>query len=92
MLGSERSRPGTPDEGQDCTQCDQGAHEGDLEGVLLQAADLGASQVVVREAGRLQIAILRRYRYWTRTRARLLAIEILEEDLDDLFARQPSLH
>ena len=69
-----------------------GSLQGDLEGVLLQAADLGASQVVVREAGRLQIAILRRYRYWTRTRARLLAIEILEEDLDDLFARQPSLH
>ncbi len=66
--------------------------ENDLEQVLLQAADLGASQVVVREAGRLMVAVLRRNRYWTPSRARLLAIEILEEHLDDLLDQQSSTH
>ncbi len=66
--------------------------EGDFENVFLQADDLGVSQIVVRDARRLLVAILRRYRYWTSTRARLLAIEILEEHLDDLLDQQPSLH
>jgi hypothetical protein len=66
--------------------------EDELEGIFLQANDLGVSQVVVHEAGRLLVGILRRYRYWTPTRARLLAIEILEEHLDDLLDEPPATH
>jgi hypothetical protein len=44
--------------------------------------DLGATQIFACRPGLLQIGILGQNRYWTRTRARLLALDILQhEDL-----------
>jgi hypothetical protein len=51
---------------------------------LFQRADReGASQILLvqPQQGRLLLGILRQYRYWTPTRARLAALEILEEHL-----------
>ncbi len=54
--------------------------------IFRQADSLGASQIVIPdpETKSLAIAILRQYRYWTSTRARLLALEILEEHLEKI--------
>lgn len=53
--------------------------------VLGLADEQGASQVVAPfDDGRLLIAILRQYRYWTPSRARLCVLEILEEFLSHL--------
>ncbi len=54
--------------------------------VFARADSSGASQIVIPdpEAGCLLVAILRQYRFWTPTRARLLALEILEEHLEDM--------
>ena len=53
--------------------------------VLPLADDTGASQVFMRlERGGLLIGLRNQYRYWTRTRARLLAAEIAIRHLDTL--------
>ncbi|MEP7010799.1 MAG: N-6 DNA methylase [Acidobacteriota bacterium] len=54
---------------------------------LFRMADAeGASQILLvqPERGRLLLAIFREYRYWTPTRARLAALEILHENLGEL--------
>lgn len=54
---------------------------------LFQRADReGSSQIrlIQERQGRLLLGILREYRYWTPTRARLMALEILEGDLGAL--------
>jgi len=54
---------------------------------LLGEADrVGASQIVVPDptTHRIVLGVLRRYRYWTPSRARLLALEILAEHLSTL--------
>lgn len=58
----------------------------DLTSLLRRADEQGASQLVVSDPGgrRLLIAVLRQYRYWTPTRARLCALELLEEHLGTL--------
>lgn len=54
--------------------------------LFLRANKEGASQIrmLQPERGRLLLCILREYRYWTPTRARLTALEILEEHLGEL--------
>jgi hypothetical protein len=42
----------------------------------------GCSRVVVREKGRLLVGIIGQYRYWTLSRARLCALDILRHHLD----------
>ena len=54
----------------------------DLQSVYSLADEQGASRVIVPLAkGRLLIAVLRQYRYWTPTRARLCVLEVLDEHL-----------
>ena len=51
--------------------------------VLPLADDTGASQVLMRLAGNgLLVALRNQYRYWTKTRARLLSADIVREYLD----------
>ncbi|MCB9796150.1 MAG: N-6 DNA methylase [Alphaproteobacteria bacterium] len=54
--------------------------------LLAEATAHGASQLVLPDRSRpvLRVALLRRYRYWTPTRARLLALEILDRHGDHL--------
>jgi len=60
----------------------------DLDPLLEEADRRGASQLVIVEPGRrLRIAILRQYRYWTPTRARLCALEVVQEHLEHLDRR-----
>ncbi|MGE3752765.1 MAG: N-6 DNA methylase [Planctomycetota bacterium] len=57
--------------------------------LLLQAADdIGASQVVVsiEQPPMVLVGLLDSYRYWTRTRARQLALTIVHQHLDALIA------
>ncbi len=54
---------------------------------LFQRADReGASQIrlIQPKRGRLLLGILREYRYWTPSRARLTALEIVEENLGEI--------
>ncbi len=52
-----------------------------LSRLLAEASSLGASEVVVhgRQPGQVWLGILRQRRYWTRTRARLAAVTLLQE-------------
>ncbi|MFL6547026.1 MAG: type I restriction endonuclease subunit M, partial [Candidatus Udaeobacter sp.] len=53
--------------------------------ILPLADDTGASQVFMKlDNGGLLIGIRNQYRYWTRTRARLLAAEIIRKHLDTI--------
>jgi len=56
------------------------AESGDL---VTVADDLGSTQVFVCQPGMLHIGILGQNRYWTRTRARLLALDLLQRE--DMF-------
>lgn len=57
----------------------------ELRSIYRSADEQGASRVIAPlPTGRLLIAVLRQYRYWTPTRARLCAIEILDEHLGHL--------
>ncbi len=47
-----------------------------------EANKTGCSRVIVHEKGRLLIGMIGQYRYWTLTRARLCALEILRHYLD----------
>ncbi len=46
------------------------------------ANETGCSRVVVHEKGRLLVGIIGQYRYWTLSRARLCALDILRHHLD----------
>lgn len=52
--------------------------------LLDHADELGATEVVVHEDDRLLLGILREGRYWTESRARLCAIDLLERRFDHL--------
>ena len=53
--------------------------------VLPLADDTGASQVVMEhDGGGLLIGLRNQYRYWTSTRARLLAADIVRDDLEKI--------
>jgi hypothetical protein len=60
--------------------------------LFLRADREGASQIrmIQPERGRLLLCLLREYRYWTPTRARLTALEILEEHLEALLGAHES--
>jgi len=62
-------------------------HSSFVEKVLAEADEKSASQLVVVDSSRhcLLLAILRQYRYWTPTRARLCALEILHHHSGVLF-------
>lgn len=62
-------------------------HSSFVEKVLAEADEKSASQLVVVDSSRrcLLLAILRQYRYWTLTRARLCALEILHHHSEILF-------
>ncbi|MBC2716592.1 MAG: N-6 DNA methylase [Desulfobacteraceae bacterium] len=51
--------------------------------IIEQANKTGCSRVVVHDKGRLVIGIIGQYRYWTLSRARLCALDILRHHLDD---------
>ncbi|MGH9932557.1 MAG: HsdM family class I SAM-dependent methyltransferase [Pyrinomonadaceae bacterium] len=51
------------------------------EGVLPLANETGATRIIVPLQGGLLIGLLRHYRYWTPSRARLLAAEILRNHM-----------
>ncbi len=51
------------------------------EAVLPLASETGASRIIKQLNGALLIAVLRQYRYWTPSRARMLAATILREHL-----------
>lgn len=56
-----------------------------LDSLFRLADEKGASQIVFPQpGGGLMVAILRQYRYWTPTRARLCALEILQSRLQNL--------
>jgi hypothetical protein len=57
-----------------------------LRDLMARADQEGASQVVLvqRRERRLVLGILRQFRYWTQSRARLCALTILEEHFKDL--------
>jgi len=50
--------------------------------ITKEANKTGCSRVVVHEKGRLLIGIIGQYRYWTLSRARLCALDILRHHLD----------
>lgn len=54
--------------------------------LLADADQAGASQLLLiqRSRRRILVAILRQYRYWTQSRARLCALEILQHHFEDL--------
>lgn len=54
----------------------------DLSEIFQKADETGASQIIIQGREVLHIAILNRYRYFTKTRARFLALEIIEKHLD----------
>jgi hypothetical protein len=47
-----------------------------------QANKTGCSRVIIHEKGRLIVGIIGQYRYWTLSRARLCAVDILRHHLD----------
>ena len=51
--------------------------------IIKQANKTGCSRVIVHDKGRLVIGIIGQYRYWTLSRARLCALDILRHHLDD---------
>jgi hypothetical protein len=50
--------------------------------ITKEANKTGCSRVVIHEKGRLLIGIIGQYRYWTLSRARLCALDILRHHLD----------
>ena len=50
--------------------------------ITKEANKTGCSRVVVHEKGRLLVGIIGQYRYWTLSRARLCALDILRHHLD----------
>ncbi|NOQ46104.1 MAG: hypothetical protein GQ559_05455, partial [Desulfobulbaceae bacterium] len=50
--------------------------------IIKEANKTGCSRVIVHENGRLLVGIIGQYRYWTLTRARLCALDILRHHLD----------
>ena len=50
--------------------------------ILQLANETGTTQIIQRVQGGLVLALLNQYRYWTPSRARLLAAEIVREHLD----------
>jgi hypothetical protein len=60
-----------------------------LDELFRRADRAGASQIrlIQPDRGRLLLGILREYRYWTQTRARLTALELLKEHLGELLRR-----
>ncbi len=58
----------------------EGSPESVVDDSMLElATKTGASRIVRRDAGRLVVGILNQYRYWTPSRARLLAADILRD-------------
>jgi len=53
-----------------------------LEQVVQLADETAATQVVLRDSSGLLVGIYNQYRYWTPSRARLLAGDIVRYDLD----------
>jgi len=51
--------------------------------ITKEANRTGCSRVIVHEEGRLLVGILGQYRYWTLSRARLCALDILRNHLDE---------
>lgn len=50
--------------------------------ITKEANKTGCSRVIVHEEGRLLVGMLGQYRYWTLSRARLCALDILRNYLD----------
>jgi len=50
--------------------------------IIEEANKTGCSRVIVHEKGRLLVGIIGQYRYWTLSRARLCALDILRHHLD----------
>jgi hypothetical protein len=50
--------------------------------IIEEANKTGCSRVIVHEKGRLLVGIIGQYRYWTLTRARLCALDILRHHLE----------
>ncbi len=50
--------------------------------IVEEANQTGCSRVIVHEKGGVLIGIIGQYRYWTRSRARLCALDILRHHLD----------
>ncbi len=50
--------------------------------ITKEANKTGCSRVIVHEEGRLIVGIVNQYRYWTLSRARLCALDILRHHLD----------
>jgi type I restriction-modification system DNA methylase subunit len=50
--------------------------------IIEEANKTGCSRVIVHEEGRLLVGIIGQYRYWTLSRARLCALDILRHHLD----------
>jgi hypothetical protein len=55
-----------------------------MEDLFTRADQEGASQILVWQEGRLLLGVLRQYRFWTPSRARLCALEVLQGHLGDL--------
>ncbi len=51
--------------------------------ITKEANKTGCSRAIVHEEGRLLVGILGQYRYWTLSRARLCALDILRHHLDE---------
>jgi hypothetical protein len=64
---------------------ERGKNKIDLKALYSLADEHSASQLIApMKDGRLLIGILKQYRYWTPTRARLCALTILHEHLEHL--------
>ena len=61
-----------------------GAREELLGEVVRLASETGATQLVLPRSGSLLVGIYNQYRYWTVSRARLLAAEIIRYHLDSI--------
>ncbi len=60
----------------------QAAQKRLLSQIIRDANRTGCSRAVVHETGRLLVGIIGQYRYWTLSRARLCALDILRHHLD----------
>jgi hypothetical protein len=60
----------------------QTAQEKLISQIIEEANKTGCSRVIVHEEGRLLVGIIGQYRYWTLSRARLCALDILRHHLD----------
>ncbi len=64
------------------TSLTQSAQKRLLSQIIRDANRTGCSRAIVHEKGRLLVGIIGQYRYWTLSRARLCALDILRHHLD----------